>query len=592
MALFLPQRWRKQPSGLLTLNRQHPVAGSVVFAFLPQHPHRNLVDGDALDTPAAIQTHNGALGATCNDTTGYYAGSTYYPAVGADKPVSVLVSVVRGAVATARPAWIAQSNGGSYGWRFHTQFYGDGNTDNTYEFGGSWSGGTQIGSYSEYPWAIGRKRTLVLSAGLSGADYRANLFADGQRIGSADVICGRDPGTDTAGYFYSDGAGSPSDFRESLILLAVAFAGELPAAVAQDLSTSPWQLFTQHKQVIFSLPATGGTTYNDSVSEGLTLGESQASALTAVATRSEGVTLGDSQAAARITAVTLGESLTLGDSLSAGLIYTDSLSEGVIVGADYAAAAVQAAALSEGLTLDADHATAQTFVEALSAGVTLGDGLAPGLVLAATLAEAVTLGDNFASTVTKDETIAESVTLGDGFAVTLAAVGTVSEGLTFGADLLAAATYPAALSEGVTLGVTLVDEHIQGGVYNDTLDETLALDASFSATLVAGTALAEGIVLDASFYTPPLGQSVRSDGGGGGGRAWGWELDREVEEEMGVLLEGPPLTPATIEAVARRLDAPAESRIIGLKQPPVPAVSFEAAMVRRRRIRRRLLLLL
>lgn len=337
--------------------------------------------------------------------------------------------------------------------------------------------------------------------------------------------------------------------------------------------------------------AASGTTYNDSVSEGLTLGESQASALTAVATRSEGVTLGDSQAAARITAVTLGESLTLGDSLSAGLIYTDSLSEGVIVGADYAAAAVQAAALSEGLTLDAHHATAQTFVEALSAGVTLGDGLAPGLVLAATLAEAVTFGDNFASTVTKDETIAESVTLGDGFAATLAAVGTVSEGLTFGADLLAAATYPAALSEGVTLGVSLVDEHIQGGVYNDTLGETLALDASFSTTLVAGAVLAEGIVLDASFYTPPLGQSVRS-GGGGGGRAWGWELDREVEEEMGTLLEGPPLTPATIEAVARRLDAPAESRIIGLKQPPVPAVSFDAAMVRRRRIRRRLLLLL
>lgn len=336
----------------------------------------------------------------------------------------------------------------------------------------------------------------------------------------------------------------------------------------------------------------GGTTYNDSVSEGLTLGESQASALTAVATRSEGVTLGDSQAAARITAVTLGESLTLGDSLSAGLIYTDSLSEGVIVGADYAAAAVQAAALSEGLTLDAHHATAQTFVEALSEGVTLGDGLAPGLVLAATLAEAVTFGDNFASTVTKDETIAESVTLGDGFAATLAAVGAVSEGLTFGADLLAAATYPAALLEGVTLGVPLVDEHIQGGVYNDTLGETLALDASFSTTLVAGAVLAEGIVLDASFYTPPLGQSVRSGGGGGGGRAWGWELDREVEEEMGALLEGPPLTPATIEAVARRLDAPTESRIIGLKQPPIPAVSFDAAMVRRRRIRRRLLLLL
>ena len=330
---------------------------------------------------------------------------------------------------------------------------------------------------------------------------------------------------------------------------------------------APWAIF-----VVPLNDAAGGTTYNDTLSEAVTLAESVASA--------------------HVMPATITESLTPGDLLSGGLLLNDGLTEGITLGSDYAAAAVRDLALNEGLTLGADFATAQTFVDAFGEGVTLGDGLAAGLLLEAALAETATLGDDFVSTVTKDEALTESVTLGDSFAATLNTAGVVSEGITLTDEIVAAAVYPATLSEGVTLDATLVDEHIQGGVYNDTLEEALTLGDAYSTSLVAGAVLTEGLTLDASFYTPPLGQSVRSGGGGGGGRAWGWELDREVEEEMGVLLEGPPLTPATIEAVARRLDAPTESRIIGLKQPPVPAISFDAAMVRRRRIRRRLLLLL
>lgn len=338
--------------------------------------------------------------------------------------------------------------------------------------------------------------------------------------------------------------------------------------------------------------AGGGATYNDSLSEGVTLSASTTAAATFASALNEAVTLAESVASAHVMPAAIAESLALGDLVSGGLLTNDGLTEGITLGSDYAVAAVRNVVLSEGLTLGTDFATTQTFVGAFGEGVTLGDGLAAGLLLEAALAETTTLGDDFVSTVTKDEALTESVTLGDSFAATLVTAGAVSEGVTLADSVAAAAVYPVVLSGDVVLDATLVDEHIQGGVYNDTLDEALTLGDSYSTSLVAASALTEGLTLDASFYTPPLGQSVRSGGGGGGGRAWGWELDREVEEEMGVLLEGPPLTPATIEAVARRLDAPTESRIIGLKQPPVPAVSFDAAMVRRRRIRRRLLLLL
>jgi hypothetical protein len=315
----------------------------------------------------------------------------------------------------------------------------------------------------------------------------------------------------------------------------------------------------------------GGSTYNDTLTETATVSDSYATTATFENSLTEGTTVADSYAAENVVTATVPESATLGDS--------------------YEAAVSKDEAITETVTVADSLAAVQVFAEAPSEAVTLGESLDARLLIAAVFSEGITLDATLAETISKDETLEESLTLADALSSTLLASATVSEGLPLDTTLAIEAVYNETLSEGLTLAVDLADEHIQGGVYNDTLTETLTLDDSYASTLSAAEALSEGITLDASFYTPPLGQSVRS-GGGGGGRAWGWELDREVEEEMGVLLEGPPLTPATIEAVARRLDAPAESRIIGLKQPPVPAVSFDAAMVRRRRIRRRLLLLL
>lgn len=317
--------------------------------------------------------------------------------------------------------------------------------------------------------------------------------------------------------------------------------------------------------------ASSGSTYNDTLTESATVDATLANA----ATFASGLT----------------ESATVADSYSAGNVIGAALTESATLADDYAGAVSKDETLTESATLGDSLAAVQVFAEAPSEAVTLGESLDAGLLIAAVFSEGITLDATLAETISKDETLEESLTLADALSSTLLASATVSEGLPLDTTLAIEAVYNETLSEGLTLAVDLADEHIQGGVYNDTLTETLTLDDSYASTLSAAEALSEGITLDASFYTPPLGQSVRS-GGGGGGRAWGWELDREVEEEMGVLLEGPPLTPATIEAVARRLDAPTESRIIGLKQPPVPAVSFDAAMVRRRRIRRRLLLLL
>jgi hypothetical protein len=104
--------------------------------------------------------------------------------------------------------------------------------------------------------------------------------------------------------------------------------------------------------------AEGGTTYNETISEGVTAGESSAASAVANATLTESATAGETSAALVTANASLTETATPGESSAAAATINAGTSEGVTPGDSYASdPATYDETISEGVTLGDSYAT-------------------------------------------------------------------------------------------------------------------------------------------------------------------------------------------------------------------------------------------
>lgn len=118
-------------------------------------------------------------------------------------------------------------------------------------------------------------------------------------------------------------------------------------------------------------PVGGPTTYNDTISESVTLNDSLAAALTCVAALSEGITLTDSLVGGLLLTGTVSESITPGDSVNAITIFNPALSEPITLTDSNGVVTVLNPSLLESITPSDVMAAAATMNTAFSEGITL-----------------------------------------------------------------------------------------------------------------------------------------------------------------------------------------------------------------------------
>lgn len=206
-----------------------------------------------------------------------------------------------------------------------------------------------------------------------------------------------------------------------------------------------------------------GNTFNDTITESITLGDSYAAVATFNPPISEAITLGQTFSVALTAVTTISEGVTLGDSYLPGLVMAATLSEAITLGDSLASSATFNAPISEGITLGDSHAANATFNTAITEILTLGDSMSGGLLLVSSITESITLGDSYGAAATLVTTVSEPLTLGDSYTVSATLNAAISEGISLSDSLAASATMNASISEGITLGDSYTGDIAGGG---------------------------------------------------------------------------------------------------------------------------------
>lgn len=245
------------------------------------------------------------------------------------------------------------------------------------------------------------------------------------------------------------GAYTRGDFQ-ALRLLARAWSPAEALRFAKDR----WCGLVSREARIYSLAlraaASSGTTYNDSLTESLTLADALANVLTAVAAASASATAGDAVANAMTMPASASDAVTAGDSLANVLTALASASAAVTAGDAAANTLAMSASASDGATLG-DGATGGLLqLASVSDGLTLSDGLAQALTAAVAAAGAVTVADALTTVLAATEAVSDAVALSDAVMAVLAMLASVSETVTL-TDLLSEGgepTWPAFVRDG------------------------------------------------------------------------------------------------------------------------------------------------
>lgn len=214
------------------------------------------------------------------------------------------------------------------------------------------------------------------------------------------------------------------------------------------------------------LPAAGagGTTYNDSLTESLTLAETVDSVLTTAGTASETLTLAETVAAALTTAGTASEALTLAESASSLGVFASTRSEALTLSESGVGNVTQSATLSEALALSETPIGGLLVLGDLTEALSLSETTAGALAITFSLTEALTLTESQSGLLVMGMTVGESLALAE-------------------TDALAASVYGASLTESLALAETLSASLITSG----SVAEALSLAEGQSGDITTGT---------------------------------------------------------------------------------------------------------
>lgn len=146
--------------------------------------------------------------------------------------------------------------------------------------------------------------------------------------------------------------------------------------------------------------------------------------------------LAHAQTANEVIAEALTLNATVLDVLNGGgTTYQDAISEALSLGDSYGAVAVYVATISEAITAAESLAARATYANSLSEAISLSDGATAQLMMAETLLEALTLGETVPSSAAYNEAMTEAMALGDGFSTLRTTSAAFTEALTLGDSL-------------------------------------------------------------------------------------------------------------------------------------------------------------
>jgi len=206
--------------------------------------------------------------------------------------------------------------------------------------------------------------------------------------------------------------------------------------------------------------AAGGATYNDSITEALTLADAATVAAILAESRTEAASLADSPSSAAILTAAGSEAITAADVITAALVGAAAASEAASLTDAPSAAAIYAAAAAESVTLTDAPTSAAIYASSSTDALTLSDIGSLGLIDSIT--EALALSDSATATLIAASAISEAMTLADAGSSAAIRVATALESLSLTDSIAAAGIFASSVVDAMALA-DLVAESGSGG---------------------------------------------------------------------------------------------------------------------------------
>jgi hypothetical protein len=180
-----------------------------------------------------------------------------------------------------------------------------------------------------------------------------------------------------------------------------------------------------------------GTVYNASITESMTLADSQVAVALIAATITEPMSLAETQTAVFIAVATVNEAMTLADSQDAsvtggGTVYDVTIVEVMALADSASAAHTMPATISEALSLLDSQQCQQVFSAQATEAMALADSQVAAHVVTAAVTETMTLADSSAASAMLTAVIQELVNLGDAAGTQMVATAAVTEAMNLG----------------------------------------------------------------------------------------------------------------------------------------------------------------
>lgn len=292
------------------------------------------------------------------------------------------------------------------------------------------------------------------------------------------------------------GATNTAAYLNGSVFGALAFNRVLSAAEIQSLSNNPWQIFKSQSRRIW-VAGTGGTVWNVSISESVSLSE----ALSAIAgfqgNQAESLALADSQSATNVAVVSASESIPLADAPSSGVATGASISESLALAESISSSALFSASMTEAMALVEAVTSVLSAAASVAESVSLSDTPSAVAVFSASTTESVTLADTSSTSgQVTSASVAESMALSDTPSALAIFIAAVTEAVSLADNLSVAAQLSSAMNESVAL---LDSSSTFGQVLAASVAESISLTDSWAVTTALIRLIESLIRMDAAF---------------------------------------------------------------------------------------------
>jgi hypothetical protein len=239
----------------------------------------------------------------------------------------------------------------------------------------------------------------------------------------------------------------------------------------------------------------GPTTYNDTISEVLTLTDSQSASALMAATRSEPLTVSDNQSSSALMAASHSEILTVSDAQAAVGVFGASITEAVTITDSQIGGSLFSSSLTEALSVSESISASMLFSLPITETLSATDSQSSIGVFGATITESVTVADSLTSTAVFNSSISETVNATDNQIGGSLFSASITEVLNATDSVSATAVFSLSINETVSVS----DAFLAGLVINESVVEALSASDLYIATLSAVASCLEALTITEEF---------------------------------------------------------------------------------------------